>query len=124
MRKTSLLENLEFHDNTPYSEPLLVDKHTRILRFMLKPGQTIAEHNAPSSTFVAVILKGTGTFTDGEGNAHHVRPHDLLAFDVAERHSVTAGDKDFVFLGILQNAPNVRPDHIGGTMAGSDAGIS
>lgn len=121
MRKTALLDNLEFHDNVPFSEPLLVDNHVRILRFMLRPGQTIAEHNAPSSPFYAVIVKGSGTFTDGEGKSHSVKPNDLLVFDIAEQHSVQAGDEDFVFLGILQNAPHVRPDHVGGRMAESDS---
>ncbi len=120
MRKTALLENLTFHDNTPYSEPLLVDANARILRFMLKPGQSIAEHNAPSSPFYVVILHGRGIFTDGLGARHLVEPHDLLVFDIAENHSVQAGDEPFVFLGILQHAPSVRPDHVGGSLASDE----
>ena len=116
MLRTALLEDLDFHESTPNSEPLFIDSRARILRFMLKAGQSISEHNAPSSAFYAVILQGSGTFTDGQGVAHVVKPNDLLVFDVAENHAVQAGDEDFVFLGILQNAPQVRPDHVGGTM--------
>ncbi len=51
MRTTNLLENLEFHGERPYAQPLYVDEHGRVIRFMLKPGQTIEEHRAPSSPF-------------------------------------------------------------------------
>ncbi len=121
MRSMPLFDKLIFHENHPYSEPLYVDKHGRILRFTFKPGQTIAEHNVPSSPFYVVILKGEGIFTDGEGQEHAVRPNDLLVFDVAENHSVRAGDNEFVFLGILHNAPNVRPEHVSGTMVDREA---
>lgn len=117
MRKINLLEQLTFHQNRPYSEPLLVDSHARVLRFTLKPGQTIAEHNAPSSPFYVVGLAGSGIFTDGEGVSHRVAPDDLLIFEVGEKHSVAALDEDFVFLGILLSAPRVRDDHVGGTLA-------
>ena len=120
LRKTALLENLVFHEKKANSEPLLVDEHARLLRFTLKPGQSIDEHNAPGSAFYAIILRGEGVFTDGRGNAHAVKPADLLVFDVAENHSVQAGNADFVFLGILQSAPQVRPGHVGGAMAAGE----
>ena len=122
MRSLSLLNNPVFHDDKPYSEPLYIDSHGRILRFMLKPGQTIVEHKTPTSPFYVVVLQGVGFFTDGEGQETQVKPNDLLVFDLGEKHSVRAGDNDFIFLGILHNAPNVRPDHVSGTMVeGSDA---
>ena len=116
MRHSALLENLVFK-SVPNSEALYVDSRARILRFMLKPGQVIAEHNAPSSPFYVVVIKGTGVFSDGKGQRHDVKPNDLLVFDVAENHSVAAGDVDFIFVGILQSAPGARADHVGGTMA-------
>lgn len=122
MRYIALLDQLEFNEDRAHSEPLFVDQHARILRFTLKPGQVIAEHNAPSSPFYVVGLAGRGEFTDGGGDRHPVHPNDLLIFDVAEKHSVAAGDEEFVFLGILLSAPQVRDDHIGGTMAKPDRG--
>ncbi|MGB1288474.1 MAG: cupin domain-containing protein [Aggregatilineales bacterium] len=116
MRSTALFDNLVFHDDKPYSEPLYVDNHGRILRFMLKPGQVIKEHRTPTSPFYVTILKGEGIFTDGEGQEHKVVPNDFLVFDAGEKHSVRAGDNEFIFLGILQSAPNVRSDHVSGTM--------
>jgi quercetin dioxygenase-like cupin family protein len=47
MKAYSLLENLEFHDKNPYAEPLLVNENSRILRFTLRPGQEVREHEAP-----------------------------------------------------------------------------
>lgn len=94
-----------------------MDNHAKILLFTLRPGQSIAEHSAPSSPFYVVVLQGTGTFTDGNRKAHSVEPNDLLVFDAAERHSVTAGDQDFIFRGILQQESAVRQNHLGGSMA-------
>ena len=49
MHATSLLDKLDFHDKNPYAEPLLVDDTGRILRFTLRPGQSVREHSAPHS---------------------------------------------------------------------------
>ncbi len=122
MRHIALLDQLEFNDDRAHSEPLFVDSHARLLRFALRPGQSIAEHNAPNSPFYVVGVAGRGVFTDGDGESHMVLPNDLLVFDVGEKHSVAAGDEDFVFLGILLSAPQVRDGHIGGTMARPDSG--
>ena len=124
MLKTNLLDNLAFHEGLPYSEPLFVDNHARLLRFTLRPGQSIAEHNAPSSPFYVIGLVGSGIFTDGDGASHTVKPNDLLVFDAGENHSVAAESVDFVFLGILLGAPNVRDDHVGGTMTRPDHDVS
>ena len=43
MLSIPLHDNLIFHDRDPYAEPLFVDKDGRILRFALKPGQSVRE---------------------------------------------------------------------------------
>ncbi len=55
MRTTHLLEDLEFHESAPNAAPLYVDEHGRVLRFTLKPGQSIREHDAPHSPFYVVV---------------------------------------------------------------------
>ena len=40
MKSLSLLENVEFHAQSPYAEPLFVSDEARILRFMLRPGRS------------------------------------------------------------------------------------
>ena len=49
MNTFSLHENIVFHDKNAYAEPLYVDQTGRVLRFMLKPGQSVVEHAAPHS---------------------------------------------------------------------------
>ncbi len=73
MRSTNLLEGLEFREAAAYSQPLFVDEHSRVLRFTLKPGQTIRQHEAPHSPFYVVVLKGRGVFSDGFGQGAAVR---------------------------------------------------
>ena len=59
-RSISLSDGLEYHDKHAYAQPLLVDAAGRILRFTLRPGQMIEEHEAPDSPFYLVVLKGHG----------------------------------------------------------------
>ncbi len=106
MKTESLLDALEFHEDHAFAQPLLVDKNGRILRFMLKPEQSIVEHNAPHSPFYVVILQGKGIFTGADGIEHEYGANTLVTFDVAEAHSVRALDEPLIFLGFLQG---VRP---------------
>lgn len=76
MKTAQLLEKLEFHDPHPYAQPLYVDAGGRIIRFMLKAGQSILEHNVPHSPFYVVVLQGHGIFKDAGGrNNGWVRIH-------------------------------------------------
>ncbi len=106
MKTYQLLENLTFHEAHPYAEPLSVDGQGRLLRFMLKPGQSIREHNVPSSPFVVVILQGRGIFTGADGVEQAVGPQTLLEFAPGEIHSVRAQDEELIFVGILQPVPD------------------
>jgi len=114
MRTVQLLEQLEFRDDHAYSDPLFVDAHGRILRFTLKPGQSIAEHNAPGSPFYIVVLQGHGVFSGGDGKEQSVGPNALLVFDPAENHAIRALDESLVFVGFLQGIPSTRTDKVGG----------
>jgi quercetin dioxygenase-like cupin family protein len=116
MRTQHLLEQLKFHDDHPNSEPLFVDAHGRILRFTLKPGQSIAEHNAPHSPFYVVVLQGHGLFSGSDGKEVQVAPNTLLIFDPAENHTIRALDENLVFVGFLQGIPTTRPDKVGGEL--------
>lgn len=62
MKTAQLLDDLEFHDEHAYAQPLFVAETGRVLRFLLKPGQSIHEHDVPSSPFFVVVLKGKGLF--------------------------------------------------------------
>jgi len=109
MKTMHLLEGLEFHDKNPNSEPLHVDRNGRVLRFMLKPGQSITEHSAPSSPFYVVMLKGQGMFAGGDGKEQQLGPNSLLVFDLGENHVIRALDEELVFVGFLQGVPGTRP---------------
>jgi quercetin dioxygenase-like cupin family protein len=118
MRTTNLLENLEFHDAHPYAQPLYVDENGRVIRFMLKPGQSITEHDAPSSPFYAVVIKGRGMFAGADGAEREFGPNSILIFDKGETHAVQALDEELVFVGFLHGVEGTRPDKVGGLLAG------
>ena len=114
MRTTQLLEDLEFHERAPYAQPLYVGEHGRVLRFTLKPGQSIREHDAPHSPFYVVVLKGRGVFAGGDGKDQQFGPNALLIFDPGELHTVRALDEELVFVGFLHGAPGTRPGKVSG----------
>lgn len=107
MKVVNLLENMRFGDNDPHAEPLYVDRQGRAILFTLKPGQSIREHNAPSSPFFVVILKGKGIFAGGDGVEHTCEPNILLVFDAGEQHAIRATD-ELVFVGFLHGAPGAQ----------------
>lgn len=117
MRTTNLLANLEFHDSMPYAQPLFVAEHGRILRFMLKPGQRIREHEAGHSPFYVVVLQGRGAFAGGDGEEHEFGPGALLVFEPRERHTVRALDEELVFAGFLNGVEGTRPGRVGGELS-------
>jgi quercetin dioxygenase-like cupin family protein len=101
----SLHENFVFHDNNAYAEPLFVDQTDRILRFMLKPGQSVVEHAAPHSPVHIVVLSGTGLFSGGDAQARRCGPGTLLVFEPGESHAVHADEEALIFVAFLHGAP-------------------
>ena len=97
-----LNENLVFHERDPYAEPLFVDKTSRILRFALKPGQSVREHMAPHSPVTIVVLKGSGLFSGGENQEQRVGPGTLLVFDAREIHANVAEVQGVVVVVFLE----------------------
>jgi quercetin dioxygenase-like cupin family protein len=116
MKVQSLLDQLEFHDTVPFAQPLLVDRDVRILRWMLKPGQSVREHNAPGSPFYVVVVQGRGLFAGADGQEREAGPGDLLIFEPGESHTVHALGQELVFVGFLHGVEEMRPDHAGGTL--------
>ncbi len=104
MKSINILEGLKFQDSDAHAEVVHYDTQGRVIRFMLTPGQSIREHNAPSSPFFAIVLKGKGTFAGGDGVARTVGPNTLLVFDPGENHAIHAID-ELVFVGILHGIP-------------------
>ena len=104
MKSLQLLENLEFHENNPYAQPLHVEKTGRVLRFTLRPGQSVKEHNAPDSPLYIVVVKGQGMFAGGDGVQEQFGPNSLLIFDPGENHTIRALDEELVFVAFLHGA--------------------
>ncbi len=120
MKSTPLLEHLEFREASPNAQALYVDKNGRVIRFALKPGQSIKGHQVPDSPFYVVVLQGHGRFTGREGVEHRFGPNDLLLFDPSEEHSVIADD-ELVFVGFLHGAPTNTSDKTGGELGRQEA---
>jgi quercetin dioxygenase-like cupin family protein len=104
MQTINLNGATEFHDQNPFAKPLHADKNGRALLFALHPGQSIKEHNAPSSPIYIVIIKGQGVFSDDAGKEQTYGPGNLLIFNPKENYAVRALE-ELVFLSFLHGAP-------------------
>jgi quercetin dioxygenase-like cupin family protein len=124
MRTMHLLEDLEFHEEHPYAQPLLVDRNGRVLRFTLKPGQSLKEHKAPTSPFYVVVLQGRGMFAGQDGQEHDFGPNSLLIFEEGENHTVRALDEHVVFVGFLHGAPSNISARVAGLLAQEDEQVN
>jgi len=105
MKTFQLFDDIVFHDANPNAEPLHVDQDGRVLRFALKPGQVVQEHNAPHSPVNIIVLKGQGMFAGGDKHEHLLGPNALLVINPGENHSIRALDEELVFLVILHGVP-------------------
>lgn len=108
MKIIALLENLNSGDSDSIATPLHVDPDGRALLFSLKPNQSIREHNAPSSPFFAVVLKGEGAFSGADGIEHTCGVNSLLVFDAGEQHAIRALNEGLVFVGFLHGVPTSK----------------
>lgn len=107
MQVKELFGNWQFDPRGPHADPLHVDKNGRAILFTLKPGQSIREHNVPSSPFYVVVLAGRGVFTGGDGVEREVSANTLLVFEPGEPHTVRALDH-LAFIGFLHGAPGAQ----------------
>lgn len=108
MQTFQLEQNYVFYDRDPFAQPLYVDKMGRILRFMLKPGQSVVEHTAPHSPVYIVVVSGTGRFSGGDGEAQSYGPGSLLVFAPGEPHAIYAQEEELVFVAFLHGAPGAQ----------------
>ena len=108
MKSISLLEKVEFHDKAPNAEPLFVSEEARVLRFALRPGQVVREHNAPHSPVLLAVLQGQGMFAGSDGVEQGFGPNDLLIFQAGENHSIRALTEDLIFMAFLHEAPDAK----------------
>jgi quercetin dioxygenase-like cupin family protein len=100
-----LHDNLVFHDKDAYAEPLFIDENGRVLRFTLKPGQSVQEHTAPHSPVYIVILKGIGLFSGGDGQEQRLGPGTLIILETGEPHAIHADGEELVFVAFLHGVP-------------------
>jgi quercetin dioxygenase-like cupin family protein len=108
MKTEKLMEGWEFNDKNPNAQPLFVSHDGRILRFILRPGQIVHEHQAPHSPVYVVVLKGKGLFAGADGKEEPLGPEALIIFEAGENHSIRALDEDLVFITFLHGAPGAH----------------
>ncbi|MBQ3397254.1 MAG: cupin domain-containing protein [Synergistaceae bacterium] len=68
----------------------------------LKPGDSIGLHKHDANEDTYIILAGTGTFTDGEGNEFIVGPQSVTIAVAGESHALkNTGTEDLVFIDLI-----------------------
>ena len=121
MKTNHLLGDLTFRESAPIAQPLLVDQHSRIIRWMFKPGQKLEEHKVPDSPFYVIVVQGRGMFAGQDGIEEEVGSGSLLLFEQNEAHTVRALDEELVFVSFLKSVEGMRPDRVGGEIGHNQA---
>ena len=68
----------------------------------LKPGDSIGLHSHADNEDTYIILSGTGTFTDGEGNEYIFGPKSVTIATPGEAHSlINTGKENLVFIDLI-----------------------
>ncbi len=116
MQTMDLLSGIQFSNEYPEAQPLYVSKNGRVIRWNLRPGQSIRQHNVPYSSFYVVVLQGTGMFSGKDGKEFRVSQNTLVVFEPGENHSIRALDQDLLFVGFLEGAPSNTTEKIGGIL--------
>lgn len=105
MEHVKLMEGIRFNDGHPIAQSIHADRNGRILQFALEPGQELKEHSNSSSPVYLLILKGEGIFRGEDGSQTAAGSGSMIIYDVNEKHSVTAGNEELVFVAILHGSP-------------------
>lgn len=110
MKTFNLFENLEFSndDENAHAEPLIVSDSGRVLRFTIRPGQTIPKADAPSSPMFFLVMKGQGIFTDASGRQQQFGPNTLVAYEPGESFELKAGNEETVIVAFMRETEMAR----------------
>jgi quercetin dioxygenase-like cupin family protein len=103
MKTIQLFDALQFHEKNPYSQPLCMDAQGRVMRFALRPGQSIRAHNTPDSPLYLIVLDGSGIFSGSDEREFECGVGPLLIFDPGENHILRARDRDLILVGFMHN---------------------
>ncbi len=121
MQTMDLFEGIEFSSERPEAQALYVSRNGRVIRWNLKPGQSIKQHNVPDSPFYVVVLQGNGMFAGGDQKEFAVGEDTLVVFEPGENHTIRAIDDELVFIGFLAGAPSNESERVGGMMGHAHA---
>lgn len=116
MQTMNLLQELEFTPDHPEAQALYVSRTGRVLRWNLKPGQSIQAHSVPDSPFYVVVLQGTGMFSGADGKEYSISAHNLVIFEPGEKHGIRALAENLVFVGFMEGVPSNTSEKIGGML--------
>lgn len=109
MKVFNLFEKLEFsHDENAHAEPLVVSDSGRVLRFTIRPGQTIPKADAPSSPMFFIVLRGQVVFADGSRREQSYGPNTLVAYEPGETFQLRAGGEETVLVAVMRETEMAR----------------
>jgi quercetin dioxygenase-like cupin family protein len=102
MKLVRMLEDLTFDEVGLYAQNINTDQVGKIIRYMLKEGQTLEERRPPYVPVYYVVLQGTAHVSkESTGEQTDCGPGTLISFAEKEGYCIQAVKGDLVLVGFL-----------------------
>lgn len=99
MKKSSLLENVEFNETKPAVQVLFETASSKEIRIAMKAGQVMKEHKTPYP-IVVEIFSGKIKFGINSETTHQLQKGDLVALEGNVPHDLHAEEDTIVRLSL------------------------
>ena len=107
MKSLSLLENVEFHAQSPYAEPLFVSDEP--VSYASRCGQARSCRSTMRRIHPCLLrCCKAGDCSRAPMVSAAFGPNSLVIFDAGENHSIRALNEDLVVLVFLREAPDAK----------------
>jgi mannose-6-phosphate isomerase-like protein (cupin superfamily) len=93
-RRTSLSDLLATHEETPWSEDVIVNDRNRVRVIYNQPGESVFDLKNPDNDEFWIVLFGQISWRIGEDGVMNARPGDIVFVPAGTKYSIRTTGRD------------------------------
>jgi len=93
-RKTSLSDLLAAHEETPWSEDVIVNDRNRVRVIYNQPGESVFDLKNPDNDEFWIVLFGQISWRIGDDGVMNARPGDIVFVPAGTKYSIRTTGRD------------------------------